>query len=69
MPLLLKYVIWCEYDKNVCCLQCALAMFAHSGVVTSHTDPEQRIGFFECLRGSEGIYVIAECVQNLRKRI
>ena len=37
MPLLLKYVIWCEYDNNVCCLQCAWAMFAHSGVVTSGT--------------------------------
>ena len=35
---------------------------------TEHTDPEQRIGFFECHRGSEDILVILECVQNLRKR-
>ena len=35
MPLLLKCVIWCVYDKNVCCLYCALAMFARSEVVTS----------------------------------
>ena len=32
-------------------------------------DPERRIGFFECLRGSEDILVISECVQSLRKRI
>ena len=35
----------------------------------AHTDPEQRIGFFECLRGSEDILVISECEKSLRKRI
>ena len=34
-----------------------------------HSDPEQRIGSFECHRGSEDILVILECVPNLRKRI
>ena len=41
----------------------------HTHKQTDHTDPEQRIGFFECVRGSEDILTILECVPNQRKRI
>ena len=46
-----------------------LLFISYPLAIPAHTDPEQRIGFFECLRGSEVILVIAECVPNLRERI
>ena len=33
-----------------------------------HTDPEQRIGFYECVKGCEVILVISNCVQNIYKK-
>ena len=33
-----------------------------------HTDPEHRLGFFECLTGSEELLAITACVQNIYKK-
>ena len=35
---------------------------------TNHTDPEHRLGFFECLTGSEELLAITACVQNIYKK-
>ena len=35
---------------------------------TTHTDPEHRLGFFECLTGSEELLAITACVQNIYKK-
>ena len=37
--------------------------------ITTHTDPEHRIGFFECVREGEDILGISICVRNIFKKI
>ena len=38
------------------------------GDLIKHTDPEHRLGFFECLTGSEELLAITACVQNIYKK-